>query len=144
VALALRESALAGPAVRRVRMVLLRPGFMYQHTNRRKETVLYPVLMVAGYSNSPENFEAAAADFDILLGQITVQGVSGLTKRDQPEPATADPVERPEPAEESSGVEDEGGESRPEPAAEPGEASGSEDGKPDDAAAPSPLVLDEE
>jgi len=139
-----RETALAGTAVRRVRVVLVRPGFMYQHTNRRRETVLYPVLMVAGYSNSPESFELAAADLDILLGQITVQGVSGLIKRGQPEAATAGTDERSEPAEESPGVEENEDDGRPEEGQEPSEASGSENDIPKDAVTPSPLVLDEE
>ncbi len=74
------ETRMTGGSPRRARVVLLRPGFMYQHTNQRRETVLYPVLMVAGYSNSTEQFAAGEADFEALLGQISVQGVSGLTK----------------------------------------------------------------
>ena len=106
--------------------------------------VLYPVLMVAGYSNSPESFELAAADLDILLGQITVQGVSGLIKRGQPEAATAGTDERSEPTEESPGVEENEDDGRPEEGQEPSEASGSENDNPKDAVTPSPLVLDEE
>jgi hypothetical protein len=79
--LELEETPVTGGLTRRTRVVVVRPGFMFQSTNQRRETVLYPVLMVAGYSNSPEHFEAAVADFDGLLKQITVQGIAGLTKR---------------------------------------------------------------
>ena len=75
---------------------------MYQHTNQRRENVLYPVLMVAGYSNGQDQFEVGLADFEGLLNQITVQGIAGLTKRgeptDTPEDDAADaspPVEPP-------------------------------------------------
>ena len=79
--LELEETPMAGGALRRARVVLVRPGFMYQLTTQRRETVLFPVLLVAGYSNTPEQFEASAPDFDAFLEQITVQGVAGLTKR---------------------------------------------------------------
>jgi hypothetical protein len=93
------ESPATGGVPRRARVVLTRPGFMYQHTNQRRENVLYPVLMVAGYSNNQEQFEVGLADFEGLLNQITVQGIAGLTKREEPGGTSqANVAEEPPPA----------------------------------------------
>jgi hypothetical protein len=99
----IRETPTTGGVPRRARVVVARPGFMYQFTNQRRETVLYPVLMVAGYSNSPEQFEVGAADFEAFLGQVTVQGVAGLTKREAAEAVAKEEPTPPPEADDSAG-----------------------------------------
>lgn len=96
-ALALEVTQLVGqPSKAHGWIVLLRPGFMYQHTSSRQDRVLFPVLLVAGYLNAPEHFAAGRPDFEALLRQITVQGVAGFTPI-QPLEVTSEPSTSPAP-----------------------------------------------
>ena len=92
VALDIELNPLAGAAepARRARLVLVQPGFMHQVT-RSRQSVLYPVLLVVGYSNAPEAFDAGLPAFEGLLQQIVVQGVSGVTKITDFGPASSSP-----------------------------------------------------
>jgi hypothetical protein len=59
----------------RVRLVLVRPDFAY--VPDRKKNKAFPVLMMAAYSNLPEDFERDLPSFERFLGQIEIVGERG-------------------------------------------------------------------
>jgi len=84
------EHPTPGVAGRRIRLVLLRaPGDNQQQV--RGTTQRYPVIVVAGYSNMPTDFDANAADFRDFLQRLTINGVAGV-KIDLPPAPPAAPV----------------------------------------------------
>jgi len=54
----------------KVRVVLARPNFMVLRTQMGGSVVPFRVLMVAGYSNNPEDFEAQYPEFERFLGKV--------------------------------------------------------------------------
>jgi hypothetical protein len=50
---------------------------------------LFPVLMIAGYANLPEDFERGAADFEKFLGRIVMRGQRGFSSQAVEKPAPA-------------------------------------------------------
>jgi len=84
------EHPTPGVAGRRMRLVLLRaPGEDTQPVPGT--TQHYPVIVVAGYSNMPTDFDASAADFHDFLQRLTVNGVAGV-KIDPPSVPPAGPL----------------------------------------------------
>jgi hypothetical protein len=80
----------SGGAGRRMRLVLLRaPG--YEKGQVVGSTHRYPVVVVAGYSNMPTDFDASAADFQDFLQRLTINGVAGV-KIDLPSAPPAVPL----------------------------------------------------
>jgi hypothetical protein len=69
-------------------IVLVRPGFE-QPVQSGGATVQVPVLLVAGYANSPDNFVADEEAFRKLLSEIEIGGRRGMTAP-KPAPAPAD------------------------------------------------------
>lgn len=53
------------------KLVVIRPNFVYS-----KGRVDFPVLMVAGYVNFPEDFSRSLPDFDSLLARIELGGIA--------------------------------------------------------------------
>ncbi len=93
-----------GGVYRRVRVVLIRPGFTYVRSRAGRE-LAFPVLMVAGYANQPERFAEGEADFEQLLARITINGQRGVLSDAQPpatQPATDDEQPAPETSEDDS------------------------------------------
>jgi hypothetical protein len=73
---------------RRVRLVIVRAGFSYPYlppSTVGGPEVSYPVLMVAGYSSSPEDFATDEKDFMKLLETIRI-GKDWGTTAIQPDP----------------------------------------------------------
>ncbi|HEV8247858.1 MAG TPA: hypothetical protein VGP93_18920, partial [Polyangiaceae bacterium] len=66
----------------RVRLVLLRPPFEYKY-RRFDQTdhtaARFPVLMLAGYANLPEDFDEDLPSFESFLGRIEVEGKVGFS-----------------------------------------------------------------
>jgi hypothetical protein len=58
----------------RVRIVLARTPFAYRVGRNKND---FPVLMIAGYANLPEDFERSEKDFDRFLDKIVVEGRRG-------------------------------------------------------------------
>jgi hypothetical protein len=54
--------------------------------------VKVPVVLVAGYANSPDNFAADEAAFRKFLGEIEIAGRRGITA---PKPVPASPGDSP-------------------------------------------------
>lgn len=52
---------------------------VYEPINKRMPREVYPVIMLAGYSNLPTDFAKHLGDFHSLLRNMTVAGKSGLT-----------------------------------------------------------------
>ncbi len=85
------------PASRRtrVRLVMVRTFFTYEASGAaRRET--FPVLMMAGYSNLPEDFDRDLPSFDRFLGQIEIAGrrgwsVAGVEKLSPEGPGASTP-----------------------------------------------------
>lgn len=72
------EHPTPGIAGRRMRLVLLRaPGDATDEVVGTPHR--YPVVVVAGYSNMPSDFDASAADFHDFLARLTINGVAGVT-----------------------------------------------------------------
>lgn len=67
----------------RVQLVLLHTNFSYKR-NERRETSTFPVIMLVGYANQPNDFAAGLADFQGLLGRIEIAGASGFSIREAP------------------------------------------------------------
>jgi hypothetical protein len=72
-----------------VEIVLVRPGFE-QPVQSGGATVQVPVVIVAGYANSPDNFVADEAAFRTFLSEIEIAGRRGMTA---PKPAAAPPAD---------------------------------------------------
>ena len=73
------------------KLVVVRPNFVYN-----KGRVDFPVLMVAGYVNFPEDFTRALSDFDSMLSRIDLGSGGSYQPRAQvlptaPEPPAAGP-----------------------------------------------------
>jgi hypothetical protein len=70
-----------------------------------KSTLVYPMVVLAGYSNMPTDFQTGLADFHDFLGRVTVAGRAGLTleatppESTPPAPAVASPQALTPPAE---------------------------------------------
>lgn len=77
---------------RKVQILLLRPGFMYEHYGAS-----YPTYFFAGYSSQPERFAGGLPDFHDLLSRILIDGRKGLELASPPPPATP-PAPAPAPA----------------------------------------------
>ena len=74
------------PAARRkrIKIVLIRPGFSYPVTfylGMGASTVNFPVILVAVYANQPDYFEQNLPDFDSFLGRVEIGGVSGFKEK---------------------------------------------------------------
>jgi hypothetical protein len=86
----------------RLYVAMGRTPFSYKPSSEEvtKTTSSFPVLMVAGYANLPEDFDKDLADFKDLLGRVTVRSHAGYeeTGRKEAEPTSAD--ERPTPDQE--------------------------------------------
>jgi hypothetical protein len=72
-----------------VEIVLVRPGFQ-QPVQAGGATVQVPVVLVAGYANSPDNFIADEAAFRAFLAEIEIGGRRGMTA---PKPVAATPAD---------------------------------------------------
>jgi len=59
----------------RVRLVLVRPDFAY--IPDKNNSAAFPVLMMAAYSNLPEDFERDLPSFERFLGEIEIVGDRG-------------------------------------------------------------------
>lgn len=74
----------------RVRLVLVRPGFsMDVRSPSTGAPASFPVLLVAGYANLPDDFESDLPDFQALLNQISIrdrQGYQGPEQQGEPKP----------------------------------------------------------
>ncbi|MBN9164442.1 MAG: hypothetical protein J0I07_26000 [Myxococcales bacterium] len=73
----------------RVQLVLLHTNFVYKSrtsSNRGR----FPVLLLAGYANQPQDFDAGLADFRELLQRVMIEGVRGFAYT--PPPFTAPAV----------------------------------------------------
>lgn len=63
---------------KRVKMVLVRPGFT-RTVKSKSRKYQFPVLLLAGYSNNVKDFDATGKEFDELLSRVVVQGRSGYS-----------------------------------------------------------------
>lgn len=78
---------------RRVKIVIVRPGFTYslrgdagpgwansnEPTVRRTQpSIDFPVILIAGLATQPEDFERALPDFNDFLNRLAFQGSSGV------------------------------------------------------------------
>ena len=68
-----------GVRARRVQLVLTRAPEDEKIEHDGKPTYRYPVIVLAGYSNMPEDFSTGLADFHGFLKRLTIGGRSGLT-----------------------------------------------------------------
>lgn len=77
-----------GGRSRQVELVILRAPAEERGDEdpRHPRRASYPVLMVAGYSNMPADFEPGLADFHDFLGRVSIEGKTGLALG-QPAPA---------------------------------------------------------
>jgi hypothetical protein len=84
---------------KRVKMVLVRPGFTrtVKSKNRKYQ---FPVLLLAGYSNNVKDFDATGKEFDEFLNRVVVAGRSGYSPPAPPVEPSA-PAESVAPAEEA-------------------------------------------
>jgi len=99
-----------GVRVRRVQLVLMRAPQDEQVENDMGTTAqppfMFPVVVVAGYSNMPADFQAELDDFHDFLRRLTIGGRSGLMlgtapaepPATQPPPAAAPPAPATPPA----------------------------------------------
>lgn len=71
-----------------VELVILRTPFNYI-----RGTEVFPVLMVAGYANHPENFTEGLAHFHDFLNRIVIAGERGYETRASVEVAPSPPAE---------------------------------------------------
>ena len=71
-----------------VEVVLVRPGFE-QTVQANGQTYKVPVVLVAGYANSPDNFTADEESFRKFLAEIEIGGRRGMTA---PKPVSAPPA----------------------------------------------------
>jgi len=62
----------------RVRLVLIRPGFTFKRRTAGGRGAKLPVLMLAGYANHVDDYQASLADFERFLGQIEIQAMRGV------------------------------------------------------------------
>ncbi|HEX2879820.1 MAG TPA: hypothetical protein VHO25_09845, partial [Polyangiaceae bacterium] len=60
-----------GAVEKRVKMVLVRPGFTRTVKSKGRKYE-FPVLLLAGYSNNVKDFDAAGKEFDELLNRVVV------------------------------------------------------------------------
>jgi hypothetical protein len=65
---------------RRVRLIIARSPI-----DNVKSPFRLPVLIVVGYSNIPEDFDAGLADFEDMLQRITIAGQAGVEKLSTPD-----------------------------------------------------------
>ncbi len=61
----------------RVQLVLLHTRFAYTSKIKAKE-VKFPVLLLAGYANQPEDFDAGVAEFHAFLSRVVLDGNRGF------------------------------------------------------------------
>ncbi len=78
----------------KLRVVFVRPGFVFQRRSRGK-LLNYPVLLIAGYRALPDKFDENRPDFDRFLNSISFSGVRGYSGPAAPPPAEAPPPEAP-------------------------------------------------
>ena len=80
---------------KRVKLVLVATGFNYR-VYSRSDGVLFPVLMLAGYSNNLQDFEAGERVFDQFLDRITINARRGYVPGAKPDtkPDTRPDVEQ--------------------------------------------------
>lgn len=77
----------------RAMIVLARTGLAYAHTAKVK----FPVLMMASYTNAPEDFDASLPDFKGLLGRIELGGHMGFDMQTaEPDASVVEPAPVPE------------------------------------------------
>lgn len=83
------------PAARRklAKLVLVRTDFEYG--GKRKSATRFPVYMIAGYVNFPEDFERGLSDFDGLLDRVALGGQRGYRPAPTPPPVAAPPAPPP-------------------------------------------------
>jgi hypothetical protein len=72
---------------RRVKMLLVRPGFT-RTVKSKSRKYQFPVLLLAGYSNNVKDFDATGKEFEELLSRVVVNGRSGYAP---PAPVVAEP-----------------------------------------------------
>jgi hypothetical protein len=61
----------------RVQLVLLHTRFVYTHGAKGHEAT-FPVLLLAGYANQPDDFDAGLVDFQNLLNRVVLEGNRGF------------------------------------------------------------------
>ncbi len=75
-------------AQKRVSLVFVRTKFRYKSgSSSPRHYATFPVLMLIGYSNFPEDFEAQKKDFEIFLKQIEIQGNRGYQRIEETQPS---------------------------------------------------------
>jgi hypothetical protein len=72
----------------RVQLVVARTNFAYE-VSRMGEKSTFPVLMMAGYANLPEDFDKDLDAFRRLLVRIDVEGKRGFDRMPSEAPAPA-------------------------------------------------------
>ena len=83
----------------RVACVLIRPPFDYGPIRFGATDVHYPALMLAGYSNLPEDFDKDLPAFEDLLGRIQIGQALGYTQVSRESLDSAGPAPNASPAE---------------------------------------------
>ena len=71
----------------RVKLVLIRPGFAYEVADRDdgRASVAFPVLLIAGFANQPEDYASGVADFDEFVSRVKLNGQAGVSLKLEPE-----------------------------------------------------------
>ena len=67
----------------RVMLIIAHTPLQYKHNHYGGRTV-FPVLMMASYSNSPEDFDASLQDYKDFLGRIQLGGRMGFELQQAP------------------------------------------------------------
>ncbi len=67
---------------KRVQLVIAHAPFRYKKMRQDGDTQKFPVIILAGYANQPDEFDEALPEFHDLLNRLEVKGVDGfaLTK----------------------------------------------------------------
>ncbi len=85
----------------RVQLVLMHTRFVY-HPKGTNKKVVFPVLLLAGYANQPDDFDAGLVEFHQLLNRVVIEGAHGYSYV-PPAPAAAPaPSATPAPAPEGA------------------------------------------
>ncbi|HZJ63365.1 MAG TPA: hypothetical protein VFD36_07545 [Kofleriaceae bacterium] len=88
-----------GVRARRLQVVLLRAPLDERLEHDGKVTAVYPVVVLAGYSNMPTDFPTGLVDFHDFLRRVTIDGTAGLTLQVAPvEPSASTTTTSPAPA----------------------------------------------
>lgn len=129
----------------RVQLILAHTGFKYQHMSSfgEKEVVdaEFPVVLLVGYGNRPDEFDSGIEDFHNFLGRLVINETRGFEQGADSSPAVEMASEEleagePEPTSKDADPGSEAGESEPTgKTADPGsEDVGVQEGKPGESA----------